>query len=165
MQHVHVAAEEFVFEASAGCGVHAIDADAVPPHFFTRLNQRELAADEVDAGIPFRCPDAEPPLGPLADAARSHVCDAAVLEFEPGVHHVFVAAEYRDADRRDVPYWATDQGQEQIEIVNHEVEDGTDVRAAAGEGPVAFGFDELGSDRPPREFFKGGIEPLDVPDL
>ena len=65
------------------------------------LHQHQLAADEVDAGVAFRCPDAQPPLRPLADPAGGDVGDAAVREDEPGVHHVLVPAEHRRPDRVD----------------------------------------------------------------
>ena len=135
------------------------------PDFLALLHQRELARDEVDAGVTLGCPDAQPALRNLRNAACGDVGHAAVREFEASVHHVLVAAEDRRADGRHMIHRASHQREQQIEIVNHEIEDGADVGAAAGEWSVPFGFDELGTNRPLDQFLERRVEPLDVPHL
>ena len=126
-----------------GRGVHPVDPHAEPFRFGAGLDEGELAADEVDAGVTFGGPDAEAAFGPRADPTRRHVGDAAVGVNQPGVHHVFVAAEHGRAHGRNVFHRPADEGVEQIEIVNHQVEDAPDVRTPARVRPVTFGFDEF----------------------
>ena len=90
---------------------------------------------------------------------------AAGLEFEPGVGHVFVAAEHRQPQRLDPPSGAADEREHQVDVVDHQVQHDAHVHRAEGEGARSA---------PPRCSSAGGgggdcgqgrVEPLDVAHL
>ena len=92
--------------------VELVHFQAALANFLTGLNQCELAADEVDAGVALRRPHSQPPLRPLTDAAGRDVSDTAAFEFEAGVDHVLVAAKHSCSDRGHAANRTTNQRQQ-----------------------------------------------------
>src|SRR5439155_2662265 len=103
------------------------------------------------------------PLG--ADAADRQVGHAAAFEAKPGVGDIFGRAEYRNAHRVHTHDGRLDEGQDDIEIVNHEIEHHADIGAARGVRREAVGLNEARFGGHGCELLEDGVEALDLPDL
>ena len=109
--------------------------------------------------------DAQPPLGLQGEPAGGDVGDAAVLESEAGVADVLDVADDADAGGVDLRDPALGQAQDDVDVVDHHVQDDADVDAAEGQGADARDLHEPRPDVQPGHGADGGVEPLDVPDL
>ena len=69
---------------------------------------------------------------------------AARGEVQPGVGHVFLAAQDGHAQGLDLAHRGADPGQGQVDVVNHQVQDHAHVHGAEGESAGPHGFDVLG---------------------
>ena len=69
--------------------------------------------------------------------------DAAILERDPGITDVLRVADDVDPHGLDPPDFAVGQGQDNVDVVDHDIENYTDVRRAERVGADAVGFDEL----------------------
>jgi hypothetical protein len=80
-----------------------------------------------------------------ADPARRHVRNAPRCEPQPRIRDVHARREHVDADRFDRGDLRPDHRQQDIEVVNHQIEDHVDVEAALGECAETMNFDESGA--------------------
>jgi len=148
--------EEFFKEAGF---FFAVAGDAVDVAFLGAVIEGDVsgggaAAEDADFAHAFG-----------ADAAGGEVGDAAVGETEAGVGDVFAFAEDVDADGVNTGDGAFDEGEDDVEVVDHKVEGDADVGAAGRVRGEAVGFDETGFGGDGFEVFEDGIEAFDVADL
>ena len=108
-----------------------------------------LAADhanpalvEVDREVGVGLEDAQLALALERDPAGGHVGDAAVGEAQARVGDVDGRREHRDADRLHGPHRRRHHAEDDVEVVDHQVEDDVDVGAALGERRQAMALDE-----------------------
>src|SRR5438552_17366889 len=95
LQHLQMAAKQFVLEQSSRRRVKLTRIQAVPAEIFGRLDQREPAFREIDAGKTLRRPDAHFPLGYGTGSAGRDIGYAAVGKVHTGVGDVLVVPEDR----------------------------------------------------------------------
>ena len=76
-----------------------------------------------------------------------------------------MTAEDAHANRLDRPHRRRNAGEEQVDIVDHEIEDDADVGRAKGISREPFGRDVHGSEGHAVEGVECGVEPFDVADL
>jgi hypothetical protein len=100
-----------------------------------------------------------------ADAAGGEVRDATVRKTEAGVGDVLAFAQDGNADGIDAGDGRFDEGEDDVEIVDHEVEDDADVGAARWVGRKAMGLDEAWFGGDAFHVAEGGVEAFDVADL
>src|SRR5437868_1183260 len=99
------------------------------------------------------------------DAARRDVRDGSRHERHASVGDVQHGGQNRNADGGDLMRLRPDQGEEQVDVVNHQIEHDGDVGAARAERRQPFAVDEPRSlDVRQRGAYRA-IEPLDVTDL
>ena len=130
------------------------------------LTTPRRAGGKVDVGEAFASPDLHlPPRRTEVNPRRTEVGHATVFEFEPGVGHVFVAAQQCLPHGEHVAHVGPDQVKHQIDVVNHQVQHGADIGRTSGERADPGRLDEsrlieigLGGDQ-------RRIESFDVPDL
>ena len=122
---------------------------SLPPSIFGRpagcgdqLTHLDFVRARVDRHVALALEEADLPNLIPADAARREVGDAAVLEPQPRVGDVHPRRQHRHADGLDALDLARDDAQDQIEVVNHQVEDDVDVEAAAELRAEAMHLDE-----------------------
>ena len=72
------------------------------------------------------------------NAAGRQVGNTAVLKFESGVGDVDSRREDRDTRRPDLSQWLLDEGQDEIEIVDHQIQNHVYVQTSGNEGPQAM---------------------------
>ena len=116
--------------------------DGCPSSPGSRRQMRTCRSLVVDREVGVGLEDAELPLALERDAARRHVGDAAVREAEPRVGDVDRRREHRDADRLDRAQRRRHHAEDDVEVVDHQVEDDVDVGAALGERRQAVALDE-----------------------
>src|SRR4030095_2046621 len=108
--------------------VHSVARDVSPnPSIdFTALIlviEREIRVFLKDANL------AEPL---RTDTARGNICHATVLKMQPRIGDVFTAAKDRNTYCVDAQKRRADKMQNHFEIVDHQIEDDTDIGAAFG---------------------------------
>ena len=123
------------------------------------------ALREVEREVAVRLKHPELPRTLARHATGRHVRDGAVGELDPRVGDVHVRREQRHPGRPNVHHVRAHELENQIEVVNHEIEDHGHVGAARLERrqPVDLqkpGFVQVRCRRP-----HGAVEPLDVADL
>src|SRR5216683_3074504 len=64
------------------------------------------------------------------NAARRDIGDCAAGELEPGMRDVHFVAQNRNAHGLHLGHWLLDQGEQNVEIVNHQVIDNIHIQAA-----------------------------------
>ena len=108
------------------------------------VDGEELLAGEVEREVLVRLEEAE--LADLlgGDAAGGEVGDAAGGELEADVGDVDLAGEDGQADGADLVDGGVGEGEDDVEVVDHEVEDDVDVERARGEDAEAVGLEEHG---------------------
>lgn len=124
-----------------------------------------LLVQKVEADVRIGLEQAHFPHLFERDAAGRQVGHAAVFEFQPGIGDVGRVAQHRNAARAHPAHGRLDDVQHQIEVVNHQIEDDRDLRAAWLEGRQPVRFDEHGPHDLAGQGQKRRIESLDVPDL
>src|SRR6266516_875970 len=76
------------------------------------------------------------------DAARGHICYASILEMQSHVGDVFTSAKHRHSHRIDTPQGRTHEMQNNFQIMDHQIENDTDVGTAFRVRPEPMRFDE-----------------------
>ena len=98
-------------------------------------------------------------------AAGGDVGNAAVGEGDPGLDRVFMATHQADAESLDGSDRGVDKCEDELEIVNHQVVDNTDVGRSECEGAQAFDPQVSGPIDLSKRGGDGGIESFDVAHL
>src|SRR5438067_8149788 len=101
----------------------------------------------------------------LRDAAGGEVGDGAVGELEADVRDVDLVGEHGDADGADLDDLLAEEGEDEVEIVDHQVEEDVDVERASDEDAEALGLDVADVAQQRRHRGDGGVVALDVADL
>lgn len=99
------------------------------------------------------------------DTACREVGDAAVFEFEADVGDVDFRGEDGQADGSDFPDWRGCEAEDDVEVVNHEIEDDVDVERTRGEDAKAVALKEHGLEEMPTSGSDGGVEALEMSGL
>ena len=99
------------------------------------------------------------------DAASGEVGDASGFEFEADVSDVHFAGEDGQADGADFFHRRLREGEDDVEIVNHEVEDDIDIERARREDAQAVDFEKHRVSDDGERGADGGIEALEMSDL
>ena len=102
----------------------------------------DLLRRVVDRQVGVGLEEADLPDAVAADPARREVGDAAVLEPQPRVGDVDAPGQHRHADRLDRRDLRPHERQDDVEVVDHQVEDDVDVEAALGERAEPVHLDE-----------------------
>ena len=76
------------------------------------------------------------------DAAGGQICDAAIGEFEPDVGDIDFRRKNGDAGRADIGQFAAREGEDDVEIVDHQVEHHVHIQAAQREDAHTMDFEE-----------------------
>ena len=98
------------------------------------------------------------------DAAGGEVGDAAGLELDADVGDVYLFGEDGEADGADFSYRRLREREDDVEVVDHEVEDYVDVEGAWGEDAEAVGLEEHGVVEAVDDGGDRGVEALEVAD-
>ncbi len=124
----------------------------------------EFLAGEVEGEVLVGLEEAE--LADLlgGDAGGGEVGDAAGGEFEADVGDVGLAGEDGEADGADFFYGGVGEGEDDVEVVDHEVEDDVDVEGAGSEDAEAVGLEEHGVVEGGEGGGDGGVEALEMTD-
>lgn len=98
------------------------------------------------------------------DAGGGEVGDAAGGELDADVGDVGFGGEDGEADGANLFDGGVGEGEDDVEVVDHEVEDDVDVKGARGEDAEAVGLEEHGVIESSEGRGDGGVEALQVPD-
>src|SRR5580698_2841122 len=79
-----------------------------------------------------------------ADAAGGEVGDAAVLELYPDICDVDLVGEHGETDCADFAHWRGDEAQDDVEVVDHQVEDDVYIERAGGKDAKPVRLEEHG---------------------
>src|SRR5665213_1074835 len=125
----------------------------------------EFLAGEVEGEVLAGLEEAE--LADLlgGDAGSGEVGDAAGVELDADVGDVDLAGEDGEADRTDLADRGVGELEDDVEVVDHEVEDDIDVERARGEDAEAVGLEEHGAVEQRLDRGDGGVETFEVADL
>ena len=158
VEHLEVAAEDVVLQPRLRGRVELIDLQSVLAHFLALLHQRQLSRDEVDARVAFRRPDAQAPLRcrvmrlavtcatqPFSNSSRAFTMSSCPPNTAAPTADTFFTGDLTSDEQ-------------QVEVVDHQVEDRADVDRAAGVRPVPLGLDELRADRPLTSSSNAGLK-------
>ena len=96
------------------------------------------------------------------DAAGREVGDAARFEFDANVGDVRFVREDRQADGADFANGRVGEAEDDVEIVDHEVENDVDVEGARCEDAESMGLEEHGVGEGAEDGGDGGVEALEV---
>ena len=99
------------------------------------------------------------------DAAGGEVGDASGFEFETDVGDIDFAGEDGQSDGADFFHRRFGEGENDVKIVNHEIEDDIDIERARGENAKAVDFEKHRMSQDGDRGADGGIEALEVSDL
>ncbi len=136
-----------------GCDDGWIDADG-----------EEFLAGEVEGEVLVGLEEAE--LADLlgGDAAGGEVCDAAGVELDADVGDVGFGRQDGEADGADFADGGIGEREDDVEVVDHEVEDDVDVEGAGSEDAEPVGLEEHGLVERCEGGGDGGVEALEVAD-
>ncbi len=98
------------------------------------------------------------------DAGGGEVGDAAGSELEADVGDVGFGGEDGEADGADFFDGGVSEGEDDVEVVDHEVEDDVDVERAWGEDAEAVGLEEHGAVEGGEGGGDGGVEAFEMAD-
>ena len=99
------------------------------------------------------------------DAGGGEVGDAAGFELDADVGDIDFAGEDREADGAELADGRVGELEDDVEVVDHEVEDDVDVERARGEDAETVGLEEHGAVEQRLDRGDGGVETLEVADL
>src|SRR5713226_8640435 len=99
------------------------------------------------------------------NAARRDIGDCAAGELEPGMRDVHFVAQNRNAHGLHLGHWLLDQGEQNVEIVNHQVIDNIHIQAARCEYSQAMHFEKQRVVEDGLDGQYRGIESFQMPDL
>ena len=105
------------------------------------------------------------PLPARADSAHRQVGRGAAFEFQANVGDVFFVGENRDADGVHGNEGGLNDLEDDVDVVDHEVEDDSDVGNARIERSEAVAFNECGAVEHSAQVADGGVVAFDVADL
>ena len=129
------------------------------------VDEEQVFAGEIEGEVLAGLKEAELADGLGRDAAGGEVGDAAVFELEANVGDIDLAGEDGKADGADLADWAGDEGEDDVEVVDHEVEDDVDVEGARGEDAEAVALEEHGAVEMRAGGDDGGVEAFEVAGL
>ena len=98
------------------------------------------------------------------DAAGGEVGDAAGVELDADVGDVGFGREDGEADGADFADGGVGEGEDDVEVVDHEVEDDVDVEGSRGEDAEAVGLEEHGLVELGEGGGDGGVEAFEMTD-
>src|SRR5262245_48844604 len=119
----------------------------MPPEISRRLYQGQPPVDEVQPNESLGRPDLHAAPHREACPAGTDIGYAAVIEREPCISDVFLPAEDRYAQSLHRAYACPGQREQDIEVVNHQIQNDADVERPAGESPEPLAFNELRLER------------------
>src|SRR5437588_10182297 len=154
---LQVPAEELVLEHGAGSRVEPAEIEAVLAYIFRRLNEGELAPGKVDSGEAFRGPDLHATMLGITGPAGGDIGHAAIHKRQTRIGHVFACAEDRHAQRLHGSQWRAHESQQDIKIVNHQIQDDTNVGGPAREATEALALNELRLQGVFQKLFQGWV--------
>src|SRR5262249_25229031 len=99
------------------------------------------------------------------DAAGGEVGDTSGFEFDANVGNVYFAGQDREADGANLFDRRVHEGQHDVEVVNHQVEDDVDVERARREHAEPVNFEKHGAGDDRKRGANCGIEALEMSDL
>ena len=99
------------------------------------------------------------------DAARGQIAHAAVFEDQPHAGDIFHGGQDAGADGMDLADRGRNEPQDNVDIVDHQVHDHTDVQRTVREFVQTVAFDEQGIAREMFDRLEGRVEAFDVADL
>src|SRR5712692_10436912 len=99
------------------------------------------------------------------NAARRDIGDRAAGELEPGMRDVHFVGQNRNAHGLHLGHWLLDQGEQNVEIVNHQVIDNIHIQAARCEYSQAMHFEKQRVVEDGLDGQYRGIESFQMPDL
>ena len=126
------------------------------------VDREQLLAGVVQGEVLGGLKEAEFADGLGGDAAGGQIGDGAGGEFEAYVGDVHLATEDGQTDGADLAHGRTGQSEQDVEVVDHEVQDDVDVERARGEDREAMGLKEHGTGEPSEGGGDGGVKPLEV---
>ena len=130
-----------------------------------RVDDEEVLAGEVEREVLAGLEEAELADTLGADAAGGEVGDAAVFEFDADVGDVDLLREDGQADGADLADGRGDEREDDVEVMDHEVEDHVDVEGTRGEDAEPMGLEEHGAVEVGAGGGDGWVEALEVADL
>ncbi len=130
-----------------------------------RLNQQNLLAGIVDRDVLVRLEEAELADAFSTDTAGGEIGDAAGFELNADVGDVGFWRKDREPDSTDFAHGRLREGEDNVEIMDHKVEDDVHVEGARSENAKPVGLKEHGFVEVGDEGGDGGIEALEMADL
>ena len=129
------------------------------------VDEEGLLMREVDGEVLARLEEAHLAHALGADAAGGEIGDASVGEGEADVGDVRLVREDGQADSADLAQGRAHQAEDDVEIVDHEVEDHVDVKRARGEDAEAVHLKEHGLADVGQHGGDGRVEAFEMADL
>ncbi len=129
------------------------------------FDDEEFLACVVDRDILVRLKEAQFADAFGTDAAGGEVGDASGFKLDAHVGNVGRGGKHRQADGADFFNGRFDESEDDIEVMDHEVEDDVDVQRSRGEDAEAVGLKEHGPVEIRNESADGRVEALEVANL
>ncbi len=118
----------------------------------------------VDRDVRVVLKPADLPHTVSADAACRQVRDTARGEAQPHVGNVYPIGQHRNANGFNRRHLGIDDREDDVEVMNHHIEDDIDIKAAVGKRPKPMDFDKFRSADQRHCGGHRGIEALGVAD-
>ncbi len=126
---------------------------------------RQLLTRIVERDVRVRLKDAQLSNLLPRNSTRRHIGDAAVGELQTGVGDVHAISQNGDPNGMHRANLGVHHREQDVQVVDHQVEDDVNVQAAFGELAQTVDLEELRLDKERRERSDGRIEPLQMSDL
>lgn len=126
------------------------------------VDQQQVLAGEVEREVLVGLEEAQFADAFGGDAGGGEVGDAAVLKLDADVGDVGLFGEDGEAYGPYFTDWGGDEGEDDVEVVDHEVEDDVDVERAGGEDAEAVALKKHGSVEMRDRCGDGGVEAFEV---
>src|SRR5580704_1906952 len=112
-----------------------------------------MRLEESELADPFR-----------TDATGGEVGDASGFELDADVGDIHLRGKDGQADSMQVANWGLGNAQDNIEVVNHQVQDHVNIESPRGEDAETVGFEEHGAIQPGLNRGNGGVESFEMAD-
>ena len=127
--------------------------------------EQEVLAGEIEREVLVRLEEAQLADALSADAAGGKVGDAAVFELDADVSDVGLRGQHGEANGAQLAHGRVDEGEHDVEVVDHEVEHDVDIERTRGEDAEAVGLKEHGPVEVRAGGEDGGVKALKVTGL
>ena len=129
------------------------------------IDGENVLAGVVDGEILMGLEEAELAHLLRADAAGGEVGDAARSELDADVGNIDLGSEDGEADGVEVAHGRGGEGADDVEVMDHEVEDDIDIEGTGGEDAEAVRLKKHGAVEQRANGLDGGIETFEMADL